>query len=178
MAGHAYMMSLIARFLPSLIPAISGFLNPWILLAVAVAIGLAGFKGYQLGAGKLETYRAEQLQEATRINLVRGKITERIVIKYIKVAGKTEYVTRWIEKEVANYENDTACLDTDFRRLHDAAATNAVPETSTGTNDLAGAPPTAAETLQTVAENYARANRTADKLEALQQWVKEQSEAK
>lgn len=175
------MLSLIGRFLPSLLPAFTALANPWILLALVLAFGWAGFKGYQLGAGKLETYRAEQLNAATKINMKRAEVTERVVTKYItKIVPKTEIVTRTVEKEVIRYaeSNPGLCLDGAWRVLHDAAAANTVPEPGTIPYGASGAPPRAAEALGTVTENYAACNRTADRLDALQEWVSEQQKIK
>jgi hypothetical protein len=123
------MLTLIARFLPSLLPAAYSLLNPWVLLVIASVLGLAWFKGYQTGAGKLEAYRTEQFTAATKINAQRAAVTEKVVTRYIEVAGATQVRTEFIEREVADYaEQNPAglCLDADWRRLHDRAALNTV----------------------------------------------------
>jgi len=66
------------------------------------------------------------------------------------------------------------CLDPAWRLLHDAAALNAVPG-DPGTADGAGGAPPAAAALSTVTANYSACHRTADRLDALQRWVREQS---
>jgi len=123
------MFTLITRFLPSLGPAVYSLLNPWVLLFIASVLGLAWFKGYQTGAGKLEAYRTEQFTAATKINTQRAKVTERVVTRFVEVAGATKVHTEFIEREVADYaETNPAglCLDADWRRLHDSAALNTV----------------------------------------------------
>lgn len=175
------MLGLIARFLPSLIPAFTALLNPWIILALVAAFALAGLKGYQLGAAKLDTYRAEQMAEETRLYMKRVEITERVVTKYVtKIVPKTQIVTETVEREVIRYaeSNPGYCLDPEWGRLHDAAATNTVPNATGSPDGAARTPPTAAEAVATVTENYARAHRTADKLEALQEWVRAQAGVK
>lgn len=172
------MIALVLRFLPGLLPAAKALLNPWILLAIGVASGWLWFQGYKVGASKLEAYRAEQLQQATRINTKRAEVTERVVTKYItKVVPKTEIVTRTVEKEVIRYaeSNPGMCLDGAWRVLHDAAAANTVPDPARIPYGAAGAPPRAAEALGTVTENYAGCHRVADRLEALQEWVRGQA---
>ena len=130
---------MIARFLPGLLPAGKALLNPWILLAIVVASGWLWFQGYKVGAAKLEAYRAEQFQQATRINLKRAEVTERVVTKYItKVVPKTEIVTRTVEKEVIRYAEanpDGICLDPEWQRLHDSAALNLIPAATSGAHD-------------------------------------------
>ena len=171
------MLTLIARFLPSLLPAVSALLNPWILLVMAVVLGVAWFKGYQVGADKLEAYRTEQFHAATKINAQRAAVTERVVTEYIHVAGKTKVITEIVEKEVIRYadNNPGLCLDGAWRVLHDAAALNTLPETTGSPNGAAREAPRAAEALDTVTASYAACNRTADRLDALQGWVREQA---
>lgn len=145
------MITLIARFLPSLLPAGQALLNPWILLVLASALGLAWFKGYQVGADKLEAYRTEQFEAATKINAKRADITNRVEIRYIEKAGQTRIVTEYIEREVADYAQqnpDGLCLDPEWRRLHDRAALNAVPDPASGANAALRATGRAAEGLR------------------------------
>jgi hypothetical protein len=175
------MITLIARFLPSLLPAASALLNPWILLAIAAASGWLWFQGYKVGAAKLEAYRSEQLQQATRINTKRAEVTERVVTKYItRIVPQTQIVTETVEKEVIRYaeSNPGMCLDGAWRVLHDAAALNTVPDRASLAYGAPGAPPGAAQALGTVTENYAGCHRVADRLEALQDWVKGQQAVK
>src|SRR3990167_8380406 len=54
------MMSLVARFLPSLGGAVSGMFNPWIICAMMAALGGAFFYGLHLGEKSKETYIAQQ----------------------------------------------------------------------------------------------------------------------
>lgn len=125
------MLSLITRFLPGLGPAVYSLLNPWILLVIACVLGLAWFKGYQTGAGKLEAYRTEQFTAAIEINTKRAKVTEKVVTRYVEVAGATQVRTEYIQREVADYAEtnpDGLCLDPDWRRVHDSAALNPIPD--------------------------------------------------
>jgi len=141
------MFTLIARFLPSLGPAVFSLLNPWVLLVIASVLGLAWFNGYQVGAGKLETYRAEQFTAATKINAKRAAVTEKVVTRYVEVAGATRVHSEYIEREVAQYaETNPAglCLDADWRRLHDSAAINAVSGPAGSPADALRAPAGAA----------------------------------
>ena len=171
--------SMIARFLPSLLPGVGAFLNPLVLLAVVAAAGLMFFKGYQLGRGALDDYIGKQAVEAVRIVTLRGQVTERVVTHYVKVAGETQVVTNTIEKEVVRYAetHPGACLDPDWGRLHDAAALNAVPQPP-GAADAARGAPEAAAALQTVTGNYTACHRAVDRLDALQLWVREQQKVR
>lgn len=133
---------------------LAGFDIPrWLVYALLTAAVLlfTGWQGYRLGAAKLDRYKVEQLTEATRINTARQAVTERVQIQFVEVAGKTEFVTRWIEKEVSDYaaENpDGLCLDPEWRRLHDRAALNAIPDPASGANAALRATGRAAEGLR------------------------------
>ena len=99
----------------------------------------------------------------------------RVVDRYVKVKGDTQVVTETITKEVVRYAdaNPGTCLDAGWRLLHDAAAANTVPDPGLKPDAAAGAP-TAAAALQTVSANYAACWRTANRLDALQAWIREQ----
>lgn len=103
----------------------------------------------------------------------RGEVTEKVVTRYVKVEGETRVVTNTIEKEVIRYENPGYCLDAAWGELHDDSAANTVSDPAGRADDTSRAP-TAAGALETVTANYAACHRTADKLDALQAWVKGQ----
>lgn len=166
---------------------LSVFAGPYAVLAKWGVIALmvtafgafAWFKGNAHGTQKLIDYQAAQAVEAVRINTARAAVTAKVVTKYVKVAGQTKTVTEIIEKEVVKYvdANPGYCLDAGWRRLHDAGADNAVSDAGPGA-DAAGGAPGAAEALETVTANYAACHRTADRLDALQSWVKAQEAVK
>ena len=144
------------------------------VLAVASTIWL---HGYGRGVQKLYDFQVAQATEAVKVIVKQGAVTERVVTKFIKVQGRTRVITNTIEKEVVKYaaQNTTSCLDTDWGRLHDAAATRAFPE-ATGPADGASGAPTAAAALETATGNYAKHHACVDRLDALQEWVKAQAE--
>src|SRR3990167_8091758 len=138
----------------SLTAVLGVFSRPWgwlarvgVYAALALAVGLYGwFKGNEHGTQKLIDYQAAQALEAVRIAKGREIVTTQVVTKYIKVKGETEKVTEYIDREVVRYAeaNPGYCLDPAWRRLHDAAALNAVPGPASGT-DVA---PRASEALE------------------------------
>lgn len=72
-------------------------------------------------------------EEAARVKVKQAQATEVVVTRYVKVAGATEIITKEVEKEVIRYaatNPDGACIDADFVRLHNAAASNALPGTT------------------------------------------------
>lgn len=150
-----------------------------ITLLVAAFSGWSWFKGNEHGTQKLVDYRGKQAVEAVRINAVREVVTVKVVNRYVKVAGETKIKIETIEKEVVKYaeSNTGSCLDSDWRRLHDSAALNTVPEAARGVNGPGGTPKAAAA-LETVTQNYAACTRNADRLDFLQDWVREQQKVK
>jgi len=161
---------------------IGGFaLGNWSRIAIYGALALAAIAvvwghGYHKGIQRLWDYQVEQAQQTVKMIVKQGAVTERVVTKYIKVKAETVIVERTIEKEVDHYAETHLglCLDPDWRRLHDAAATGTIPDPAGGAHGEGGAAPTAAQALQTVSTNYAACIRTANRLDALQEWVEGQ----
>lgn len=148
------------------------------LLAAGALAGAAGW-GYMKGVERLYAYQAEQARQAVRIIVKQGEATERVVTRYVKVQGATRTVTQTVEKEVIRYveTNAGSCLDHAWGVLHDAAAANTLPP-GPGPADGAARAPTAAQALEAVTGSYAACHRTADRLEALQAWVRAQAEVR
>ena len=167
------MLALIARFLPSLAPALGSLLNPWLLVALAALLVAAWAHGYTTGRDKLDSYIGQQAVASHKLAERQSRETIKVVTKYVQIAGKTETVTREIEKEVTRYAdiNPSLRLDAAWRLLHDAAALNTVPRSPGGTDDP-GDPPAAATALQTITANYAAHHLCVDRLDALQAWVR------
>ncbi len=162
-------------------PVLSPLLIRWIVLAAVSAFlfGYGWFKGNAHGTAKLTAYQGQQAIAAQKIITRQGEITERVVTQYKDRVVKGATVTKTITNEVTKYVESKplamACLlDMRWVRLHDAAALGAVPPAAEPT-DAAPGTTSAASALPTVTDNYAKANRNADRLEALQGWVREQS---
>lgn len=169
--------------------ALAIFSGPYAILArwavigiLAAAIGAFGWiKGNQHGTEKLIKYQGEQAMESAKVIVKQGDATAITVTKYVKVAGQTKVVTETVEKEVIKYVESKplalACvLDNRWLRLHDAAASGAVPPPAAG-DDAGPGGVTAVAALPGVTANYARARRNADRLAFCQDWVREQFKA-
>jgi hypothetical protein len=148
------------------------------LLAAGLLAGAAGW-GYMQGMENLYEYQGKQAVQAVKIVVKQGEATERVIIRYVKVKGETETVTQTVFQEVIKYveKNTGNCLDSEWGLLHDAAAANTV-STPPARADGAGGAPTAAEAIKAVTSNYAGCHRTADRLDGLQAWVREQMEVR
>ncbi len=99
-------------------------------LIAAALYGLGWFKGNEHGTAKLTEYIGNQVKEGVRIVTKQGQVTEKVIVKYRDVAGKTEFIVQQVEKEIVKYaeSNPGYCLDARWGLLHDASATNAVPD--------------------------------------------------
>ena len=142
-------------------------------IAVAAILGYTYFKGRQDGR---EAILRENIAAAVKIVREQGKVTERVVIKYVKVAGETKTKIEVREKEVIRYENaklDQCPLSNAFVSLHDAAAANTVPDPARSVDGTASGIETA-KAIPTVQANYSVCHQTSDRLRGLQEWVREQ----
>ena len=109
-------------------------------------------------------------EQSQKVNTV---IQERVVTK-IKVVKENVYVNREIIKEVAGKQLDASCsLPKSTVSLHDSASRNEVAGRAAATD---GTPSEvkASQLLDRVVENYGSCHENAAKLEAWQEWYREQ----
>ena len=101
-------------------------------------------------------------------------VIETKVVTKIKVVKENVYVNREIIKEVAGKQLDASCsLPKSTISLHDSASRNEVAERAAATD---GTPSEvkASQLLDRVVENYGSCHENAAKLEAWQEWYREQ----
>ena len=161
------------------LPIPEAFAKPIAAALLALAILLAGRRWGQHGVYKewIEA-NAKAAGAAVKITAKQGDITVKTVTEYRDRIKVLEGATTTIEKEVTRYVESqpiaTACLlDPEWVRLHDAAATGAVPKAPSGPDAAPGAI-AAPDALKAITENYAASLRTSARLEALQDWVDRQ----
>jgi hypothetical protein len=109
-------------------------------------------------------------EQSQKVNTI---IQEKVVTK-IKVVKENVYVNREIIKEVAGKQLDASCsLPKSTVSLHDSASRNEVAERAAATD---GTPSEvkASQLLDRVVENYGSCHENAAKLEAWQEWYREQ----
>lgn len=100
-----------------------------------LVLSLAELDGYRRGEKKLWEYQASQATAAVAIVVKQGATTERVVTRYVKVREDRKTAADEIKKEVDEYANTSACLDADWRRLHDAAALGTLPRAAPTPDD-------------------------------------------
>lgn len=161
--------------------AIGGFLGRvprwlWLVLGLFCCGLLYGHWRFNAGQAdiqsKWDAQKAKDAAEIARLRLESGKVTERVVTKYvdrvqtIKVKGDTI-----VQKVPVYISRDLPELPPAFRWLHDHAAQGAIPGPAIPADVQAVAPQ---DVANTVASNYTQCLATAEQLTALQEWVTEQ----
>ena len=167
----------VASKLVAWIPLMSQYKLPSELVGVGVLmIGVYMFGSY--GTEMLWRERVKELEAKVKIaeeksQQVNTVIQTRVVTK-IKVVKENVYVNREVIKEVAGKQLDASCsLPKSTVSLHDSASRNEVAGRAAATD---GTPSEvkASQLLDRVVENYGSCHENAAKLEAWQEWYKEQ----
>ena len=159
------------------IPLISQYKLPAELVGVVLLVAgsyLFGSHGTEMSwrarVAELEAKVKVAEEKSQQVNTV---IETRVVTK-IKVVKENVYVNREIIKEVAGKQLDASCsLPKSTVSLHDSASRNEVAERAAATD---GTPSEvkASQLLDRVVENYGSCHENAAKLEAWQEWYREQ----
>jgi len=147
------------------------------LIGVVLLVVGAYFYG---GHGVQQAWLARVAELEAKVKIAEEKsqqvntVIETKVVTKIKVVKENVYVNREIIKEVAGKQLDAQCsLPKSTISLHDSASRNEVPQRAAATD---GTPSEvkASQLLDRVVENYGSCHENAAKLEAWQEWYKEQ----
>jgi hypothetical protein len=150
----------------------------WLLalgLLLALWLGYHAWADHQqgIGYGRAKTEDAERAKQADK---ARAAVAAPIEAAHQAKAAAIVTVTKTIIKDRYVYVKDTDCaLSGGFRVLHDAAAHGVLPQPA-AIADAAAAP--AADVADTVATNYGTCHQIAERLTALQAWVRAQQDLK
>ncbi|RMX18080.1 hypothetical protein EBQ34_03190 [Vandammella animalimorsus] len=150
----------------------------WLALALAAA-ALIGF-GWIKGAGHVQaqwdTAVHQQTLQAATARERQAQATVKVVTQYVDRVRVVREKGDTIIKEVPVYvpaQADAACtVNRGFVRLHDAAAAGELP-TSTGDSDAAASGLALSTVAGTVTANYQTCHETAERLKALQEWIRD-----
>jgi hypothetical protein len=167
----------VASKLVKWIPMMGQYKLPAELVGIVLLVVGAYFYGgygvqaaWQARVAELEAKVKAAEEQSQKVNTI---IQERVVTK-IKVVKENVYVNREIIKEVAGKQLDASCsLPKSTISLHDSASRNEVAGRAAATD---GTPSEvkASQLLDRVVENYGSCHENAAKLEAWQEWYKEQ----
>ena len=167
----------VASKLVTWIPLISQYKLPAELVGVVLLV--AG--SYLFGSHGTEMAWRERVRELeAKVKIAEEKsqqvntVIETKVVTKIKVVKENVYVNREIIKEVAGKQLDASCsLPKSTISLHDSASRNEVAERAAATDGTASEVK-ASQLLDRVVENYGSCHENAAKLEAWQEWYREQ----
>ena len=159
------------------IPMIGQYKLPAELVGVVLlVVGSYLFGSY--GTEMMWRDRVKELEAKVKIAEEKSQqvntVIETKVVTKIKVVKENVYVNREIIKEVAGKQLDASCsLPKSTISLHDSASRNEVAERAAATD---GTPSEvkASQLLDRVVENYGSCHENAAKLEAWQEWYREQ----
>ncbi len=167
----------VASKLVNLIPLMGQYKLPAELIGVVLLVVGAYFYG---GYGVQSVWLARVAELEAKVKAAEEKsqqvntVIETRVVTKIKVVKENVYVNREIIKEVAGKQLDAQCsLPKSTISLHDSASRNEVAERAAA---IDGTPSEvkASQLLDRVVENYGSCHENAAKLEAWQEWYKEQ----
>jgi hypothetical protein len=152
---------------------------PWQVYAVVGTVAVFFlWGGLQFRRGEAATQKlwdaAKASAQATADGLTNASqnVTTQVEIRYVDKIVTVREKGDVVIREVPVYIPASSCpLPGGFRLLHDAAATNTIPE---ATRIPYAAPVPAQDATRTVAENYRTCHEVRVNLEALQGWVKDQ----
>lgn len=152
---------------------------PWQLWAGLALLALGLFYGHlRYNAGqadiqtKWDTAKALEVSASEKLQTEQAKVTTVIETKYVDRVRVIRERGKTILKEVPVYVPADSCdLPGGFRLLHDAAATNTLPDPAA----LADAAPVPAQDVaSTVAENYTGCNANAEQIDRWNEWSAKQ----
>jgi hypothetical protein len=168
-----YVVSKLVKWLPMM----GQYKLPAELVGVVLLVVGAYFYG---GYGVQSAWQARVAELEAKVKIAEeksqqvNKVIETKVVEKIKVVKENVYVNREIIKEVAGKQLDASCsLPKSTVSLHDSASRNEVAGRAAATD---GTPSEvkASQLLDRVVENYGSCHENAAKLEAWQEWYKEQ----
>jgi hypothetical protein len=167
----------VASKLVTWIPMMGQYKLPAELVGVVLLVVGAYFYG---GHGVHQAWLAKVAELEAKVKIAEEKsqqvntVIETKVVTKIKVVKENVYVNREIIKEVAGKQLDSSCsLPKSTVSLHNSASRNEVAERAAATD---GTPSEvkASQLLDRVVENYGSCHENAAKLEAWQEWYREQ----
>ena len=150
-----------------------------ILGAVLIVMGAFVFgymKGLRVGEDKIKLFQAEAKAKYEKmqheLEVAKNTVNTKIVTEYV---DKIIYITKWRTKNVEIIkEVPSNCeLSNGWVHVHDASASS-TDANRTAAADGASSGIKDTEALETVVDNYGTCAANAEKLTALQNWVKEQ----
>ena len=150
----------------------------WLLLGLfaAALLGVGWMKGAAQVQARWDAEIARQAAQTAQVQQQQAEASVQVVTQYVDRIKVVREKGDAIIKEAPIYvpvEADAACtIQRGFVRLHDAAATNAIPR-APGIADASPADIALSTVATTLVDNYQRCHENAEQLIALQDWVRQ-----
>lgn len=168
----------ITGFFLKRIPFVNNYATPIQLTGVVLLVAGVYFKGGYSTEMAWRVKVDEMNAQIDKIKAESNKASKQVVYKYIERTKVVKEKNNAIRNQVTKYvskEADANCtIPGSAVVLHDAAAKNIVPDSTTGVNEGAARDVTLSRLLDTTVLNYGTFYEVKEQLKALQDWVREQ----
>ena len=168
----------VAGFFLKFVPFINRYSTIFQLVGVVLLVAGVYFKGSYSTEMHWRGKVDEMTAQIDRIKAESSKASKQVVYKYIERTKVVKEKNNAIRTQVTKYitkEADANCtIPGSAVVLHDAAAKNVVPDSTTGINEGAARDVTLSRLLDTTVLNYGTFYEVKEQLKALQDWAREQ----
>ena len=168
----------VAGFFLKFIPFINRYSTVLQLVGVVLLVAGVYFKGSYSTEMHWRNKVDEMNAQIDRIKAESSKASKQVVYKYIErtkvVKEKNDAIRTQVTKYITKEADANCTIPGSVVVLHDTAAKNVVPDSTTGTNEGAARDITLSRLLDTTVLNYGTFYEVKEQLKALQDWVREQ----
>lgn len=168
----------IAGFFLKFIPFINRYSTVLQLTGVVLLVAGVYFKGSYSTEMHWRNKVDEMTAQIDKIKAESSKASKQVVYKYIErtkvVKEKNDAIRTQVTKYVTKEADANCTIPGSVVVLHDAAAKNVVPDSTTGINEGAARDVTLSRLLDTTVLNYGTFYEVKEQLKALQDWAREQ----
>ena len=168
----------IAGFFLKFVPFINRYSTVLQLVGVVLLVAGVYFKGSYSTEMHWRNKVDEMNAQIAQIKANSDQATKQVVYKYIErtkvVKEKNDAIRTQVTKYITKEADANCTIPRSAIVLHDAAAKNVVPDSTTGTNEGTTRDVTLSGLLDTTVLNYGTFYEVKEQLKALQDWVREQ----
>ena len=172
------LLGTIAGFFLKFVPFINRYSTMFQIVGIVLLVAGVYFKGSYSTEMHWRNKVDEMNAQIDKIKAESSKASKQVVYKYIERTKIVKENSNAIRTQVTKYvtkEADANCtIPGSVVVLHDAAAKNVVPDSTTGTNEGAARDVTLSRLLDTTVLNYGPFYEVKEQLKALQDRVREQ----
>ena len=172
------LLGTIAGFFLKFVPFINRYSTMFQIVGIVLLVAGVYFKGSYSTEMHWRNKVDEMNAQIDKIKAESSKASKQVVYKYIERTKIVKENSNAIRTQVTKYvtkEADANCtIPGSVVVLHDAAAKNVVPDSTTGINEGAARDITLSRLLDTTVLNYGTFYEVKEQLKALQDWAREQ----